>query len=139
MPRTVESVERLAEALRDGASEVRCAAARALSDIPDARAAEALLQATEDDDAVVRFWAACGLHRHAERVIERIVVVRPGIAPVLPELAKQAQPALAGGAGVPVDTPAEAARKARQIRDRLARTGRQFSDSTELIREDRDR
>ncbi len=132
LPRTVASLERLVQVLGDGASTVRSAAARALSEIPDARAAEALVQATEDEHPLVRYWAAVGLQRHGDRIID-------GIIPLPPELAEEAERSATISGQLPLDTPAEAAAAARAIRERLARTGRRFSDSTELIREDRDR
>ena len=62
----MESIEDLAQALKNGSAEGRAAAAEALGRIRDVRAVQALVSALADDDPAVRWTAVAALRQTEE-------------------------------------------------------------------------
>ena len=110
---------------------VRAGAVTVLPDLPDAAAVRGLAQVLQDSDEHVRAEAAEALRQVSTPVVEAVVEVLTSA---------EGEPGNEGTrAGLPIRSPRMGAAVAHAIRESLARTGRTFSDSTELIREDRDR
>jgi len=110
---------------------VRLGAIMALPGLPHAAAVRGLAQALQDSDERVRAEAARALRQVSTPVVEAVVEALTSA---------EGEPSDEGTrAGLPVRSPRMGAAVAHAIRESLARTGRTFSDSTELIREDRDR
>jgi HEAT repeat protein len=110
---------------------VRLEAVMALPGLPRAAAVRGLAQALQDPDERV-----CAEARRALRRVSTPVV--KGVVDALTSVEEELGDGEISG-GLPVRSPRLAAAIAHAIRESIARTGRTFSDSTQLIREDRDR